>query len=72
MRLAINFPRPMNGCVEGAQRVGVVFRKWEGALLFHHERLGPPFQCRVGVVHDFITRQGGKVGEESGVDKQRE
>ena len=39
--------------------------------LVYYESLGPPFQCTVGVGHDFITRQEGEIREESGVDKWR-
>ena len=43
---------------------------WERAPLVHHERLGPLFQHTIGVVHDFVTRLGGEVRVESGVDKR--
>ena len=52
-----------------AKGIGVVVRERERTPVVYHECLHSQLQGTVGVGHDFITRQGGEVGEEGRVDE---
>ena len=54
------------------QRIGIVARKREETPLVHHECLGPPLRCAIGVGYHFVAGQRGEGGEEGRVDERGE